>query len=158
MSYKERSTWISLAILVYIWLEYFSDIFSLQSAGQLTVEAVNSLLLTVVVKTIILEIILQIVLAIIDHKDANYAADERDNLINLHGSRNGYAILSLGAFMIVFHTVFPSIATMTFLPSLPFESLSLPNEYNIMHLVIIFALIAEVVKFCTQLFFYRRGF
>jgi DNA integrity scanning protein DisA with diadenylate cyclase activity len=158
MSYKERSTWISLAILVYIWFDYFAQLFSLQNAEQLTVEAVNSLLLAVVVKTIILEIVLQIVLAVIDHKDANYAEDERDKLISLHGSRNAYTILSVGVLFIVFHTVFPTLSAISMMPTHALTTISLPNEYKVMHIVIVFALIAEIAKFSTQLFFYRRGF
>ncbi|GAA6205454.1 hypothetical protein [Thalassotalea sp. SU-HH00458] len=158
MSYKERSTWISLAILVYIWFDYFVQLFSLQGTEQLNVESVNSLLLAVVLKTIVLEIVLQIVLAIIDHKDANYADDERDKLISFYGSRNAYGILSVGIIMTVFHTVFPTLSSFSMMPTQALTTISLPNEYKIMHIVIVFALAAELAKFSTQLFFYRRGF
>lgn len=158
MSYKERSTWISLAILIYIWLEYFLELFSLHAASQLTVETVNSLLLAVVMKTIVLEILLQITLAIIDNKDANYSADERDILINLRGSRYAYGILSVGALLTVLYTVFPTLSTLAIFPSKELLSIDLPNEYKVMHFIIIFALVAEIAKFSTQLFFYRRGF
>jgi hypothetical protein len=158
MSYKERSTWISLAILIYIWIEYFSELFSLHFANQLTVETVNSLLLTVVIKTIILEIVLQIILAIIDNKDANYSADERDILISLHGNRYAYSILSVGALLAVFYTIFPTLSTLIFFQSKELISITLPNEYKVMHFIIVFALLAEIAKFSTQIFFYRRGF
>jgi hypothetical protein len=158
MSYKERSTWISLAILIYIWFEYFSELFSLHFAGNLTIENVNGLLLAVVIKTIVLEVILQIVLAIIDNKDANYSADERDTLITLHGSRYAYAILSVGALLTVLYTVFPTLSTFIIFPSKELISIALPDEYKLMHLIIIFALMAEIAKFSTQIFYYRRGF
>ena len=158
MSYKERSTWISLALLIYIWLEYFSEIFSLHAASQLTVETVNSLLFAVVIKTIVLEILLQITLAIIDNKDANYSADERDILINLRGSRYAYGILSVGALLTVLYTVFPTLSTLFIFPSKELLAIDLPNEYKVMHFIIVFALAAEITKFSTQIFFYRRGF
>lgn len=158
MSYKERSTWISLAILIYIWLEYFLALFSLNANSQLTVETVNSLLLSVVIKTIVLEILLQITIAIIDNKDANYSADERDILINLRGSRYAYGILSVGALLTVLYTVFPTLSTLAIFPSKELLAIDLPNEYKVMHFIIIFALVAEIAKFSTQLFFYRRGF
>lgn len=158
MSYKERSTWISLALLIYIWLEYFSELFSLHSASLLTVETVNSLLLAVVIKTIVLEVILQIVVAIIDNKDANYSADERDILISLRGSRYAYGILSIGALLTVLYTIFPTLSTLFIFPSKELLSIALPNEYKVMHFIIVFALAAEITKFSTQIFFYRRGF
>ena len=157
MSYKERSTWISLAILIYIWLEYFSELFALYNANQLNVDAVNGLLLTVVIKTIVLEIVLQIILAIIDNKDANYSADERDILISLRGSQYAYGILSVGAFLAVFYTIFPTLTIFTLIPIKELVLIALPNEYKLMHLIIVFALMAEITKFATQLFFYRRG-
>lgn len=158
MSYKERSTWISLAILIYIWLEYFLALYSLHADSQLTVETVNSLLLSVVIKTIVLEILLQITLAIIDNKDADYSADERDKLISLRGSRYAYGILSIGALLTVLYTVFPTLSTLAIFPSKELLFIELPNEYKVMHFIIIFALVAEIAKFSTQLFFYRRGF
>lgn len=152
MSYKERSIWASLAILVYIWFNYFNELSALHLAGQLTMEAVNDLLVDVVILTIILEIALQILIAVIDHKDANYNEDERDKLISLHGSRNAYAVLTIGVFLAVFYTVIPTLSTYLF------PTIEMSNAYKVMHLVIIFALAAEVLKFSTQIFYYRRGF
>ena len=152
MSYKERSIWVSLLILIYIWGNYFTELSILHFAQQLTVETVNNLLLDVVILTIILEIVLQIIIAIIDHKDANYNEDERDKLITLHGSRNAYAMISVGVFLTVFYTVFPTLSTYLF------PTLNLPNAYIVMHLIIAFALASEIIKFSTQIFYYRRGF
>lgn len=152
MSYKERSIWASLAILIYIWFGYFNELSSLHIAQQLTTETVNNLLLNVVILTIILEIVLQITIAIIDNKDADYSEDERDKLISLHGSRNAYGIMTVGIFLAVFYTVFPTLSGYLF------PTVDLPNAYKVMHLIIIFALVSEVIKFATQLFYYRRGF
>jgi len=152
MSYKERSIWVSLAILVYIWLNYFTDLVSLHITNTMTVDAVNGLLMTTVIQTIVLEIALQIVLAIIDHKDASSPEDERDKLITLHGSRAAYCILSVGVFLAIFYIVFPTLSTYIF------PTIELSNTYKVMHLIILFAVIAEITKFSTQIFYYRRGF
>jgi len=152
MSYKERSIWVSLVALVYIWFNYFGEINTLHLAQQLTVDAVNDLLFDVVILTIFLEIVLQIIIVIIDNKDANYNEDERDKLITLHGSRYAYGLLSVGVFLAVFYTVFPTLS------SYVFPTIDLPNAYKVMHLIIIFALAAEIVKFSTQIYYYRRGF
>lgn len=152
MSYKERSIWVSLGILIYIWFNYFMSLSSLHFADNLTVEAIYSLLLTVVIQTVILEIVLQIVIAIIDNKNANYSEDERDKLISLHGNRNAYGILSIGIFIAVLYILFPPLSIFFF------PGVEMSNSFKVMHLIIAFAVIAEIAKFSTQLFFYRRGF
>tara|TARA_B100000767_G_C19414156_1_gene389204 strand:- start:41 stop:511 length:471 start_codon:yes stop_codon:yes gene_type:complete len=152
MSYKERSIWLSLGVLVSLWFNYFYALNELHVMQKLTVEAVNDLLFNVVIFTIILEVMLQIVTAVINNKEANYSADERDQLISLHASRNAYSLLSIGVFLAVFYTVFPTLS------SYVFPTMNLPNAYKVMHLIIIFALISEILKFTTQIFYYRRGF
>ena len=152
MSYKERSIWVSLGILLYIWFNYFTNIFALNNLQILTIENVNELLFDVVIITIVLEVILQIVIAIIDNKDANYNEDERDKIISLHGFRYAYFILSMGVVLAVFYTVFPTLATYIF------PSVTLPNGYMVMHFIIVFALIAEITNLVTKIFYYRRGF
>ena len=152
MSYKERSIWVSLSILIFIWVTYFIDIVRLEQANMLTTDAVNHLLFYVVVQTIVIEIVLQIVLAIIDHKNMDELEDERDKLISLHGSRYAYGIICVGVFIAVFHTTLP---TFTFL-EFPFKALS--ATYQMMHLIIVFAVLSEVIKLSTQLFYYRKGF
>ena len=93
MSYKERSIWVSLAITLYIWFNYFSDIYWSAQQNSLTVSSMQSALLTVVIMTIALEILHHIVIAIIDHTNTNYSEDERDKQISLIGNTNAYYIL-----------------------------------------------------------------
>lgn len=152
MSYKERSIWASLIVLVYIWFNYFAELFALNSMNKLSVEGVNDLLLDVVIITIVLEIAVQIIVAIIDNKDANYDEDERDKIIALHGNNYAYNILFVGVFLAVFYTVIPTLADYLF------PSIALPNNYMVMHLIIIFALAAEIVSSVTKIVRYRRGF
>ena len=109
-------------------------------------------LLSVVIMTIVLEIMHHIVIAIIDNKNANYDEDERDKQISLIGSQNAYYILSFTSIAAVLHLLFPVM-------SQELESvLGLPNEYVIINIIIFGALLAEIAKFTTQVFYYRRGF
>lgn len=152
MSLKERGVWISLLVLAYIWFHYFYDLILLNENGMLTVEAVNELLKDVVIITIVLEMAVQILYALIDDKDANYEGDERDNLISLHGAKYAYNVLFVGVFLAVFYTVSPTPG------SYLFPSIALPNNYMVMHLIIVFALAAEFTNLITRLVRYRRGF
>jgi len=152
MSYKERSVWVSLAITLYIWFNYFSTLYWSVQQGTLTTGSMQDALLTVVVMTIVLEIMHHIVMAIIDNKNANYDEDERDKQIALIGSQNAYYILSFTTIAAVVHLLFPVM-------SQTLESLlNIPNEYFIINIIIFGALVAEVVKFATQVFYYRKGF
>ena len=152
MSYKERSVWVSLAITLYIWFNYFSTLYWSAQQGSLTTNSMQKALLTVVIMTIVLEIMHHIVIAIIDNKNANYDEDERDKQIALIGSQNAYYILSFTTIAAVVHLLFPVM-------SQTLESLlNIPNEYFIINIIIFGALVAEVVKFSTQVFYYRKGF
>ena len=51
MSYKERSIWVSLAITLYIWFNYFSDLYWSAQQNNLTISSMQSALLTVVIMT-----------------------------------------------------------------------------------------------------------
>lgn len=152
MSYKERSIWVSLAITIYIWFNYFSTLYWAAQQDTLTTSVMQSALLTVVIMTIVLEIFHHIVIAIIDNKNANYDEDERDKKITLLGTQHAYYILSFTTIAAVLHLLFPFMSQR--LESL----LNLPNEYVIINIIIFGALVAEIVKFATQVFYYRRGF
>jgi C4-dicarboxylate transporter len=152
MSYKERSIWISLLITIYIWFNYFSELYWSAQQGTLTTSSMQEELLSVVAMTITLEVLHHIVIAIIDNKNANYDEDERDKQISLMGSQNAYYILSFTAVATVLHLLFPALSHGLVL------ALNLPNEYAIINIVIFGTLVAEITKFATQVFYYRRGF
>lgn len=152
MSYKERSIWVSLAITLYIWFNYFSELYWSAQQNSLTTSSMQSALLTVVVMTIVLEILHHIVIAIIDNKNANYDEDERDKQISLIGSQNAYYILSFTTITAVLHLLFPVMSQGLV------DALNLPSEYVLINIIIFGALSAEIIKFSTQVFYYRRGF
>lgn len=149
MSYKEKSIAASLVILIYIWGNYLVEIITLEGQDVLTIEAVNGLLFAVVIKTIVLEIFLQTVVAIIDHKNASAIDDERDKLIRLKSAVNAYWILSIGIPIAVFHTIVPSGV-------LSFEVLG--NDYAVVHIIMFCAVLAEIIRLSSKLYFYHRGF
>ena len=151
MSYKERSIWVSLALLIYIWFNYFSNVFGLYSSQALTVESIIDLLREVVVYTIALGIILEVIIAIINYKDAYDDDDERDTLINVHGYKYAYNLLITGAFFAVFCSIVPNFTQQAL-------NNMLPNEYITMHIIIVSVLIAEITRLITKIIYYRKGF
>jgi hypothetical protein len=152
MSYKESSILATLLITLGIWGNYTWEVSNLYQQALLSTEVMYGLLFSAVIYTIFLEIILQTVVAIIKHKEANEKSDERDKLISMHANSYAYNILIAGSFCVTFYILFPVIAQFTF--SLP----SLAKEYEIMHLIIAFALLAEIVRSSVKLISYRRGY
>ena len=99
-----------------------------------------------------MEILHYIIIAIIDHKNTNYDEDERDKQISLIGSTNAYYILSFTIITAVLHLLFPIMSQGLV------TALNLPSDYVIINIIIFGALVAEITKFSTQVFYYRKGF
>jgi hypothetical protein len=152
MSYKESSILASLLITLAIWGNYTWGVINLYQQALLSTETMYGLLFSAVIYTIFLEIALQTILAIIKHKEANDKSDERDKIISMRANSYAYNVLILGSFCVTFYILFPAISHFTF--SMP----GLAKEYEIMHLIIAFALLAEIVCSLVKLISYRRGY
>jgi len=151
MSYKETSILASLLITLGIWGNYAWGVINLYQQELLSTETMYGLLFSAVIYTIFLEILLQTIVAIIKHKEANDKSDERDNIISMRANSYAYKVLIAGSFCVTLYILFPVIAQFTF--SMP----GLAKEYEIMHLIIAFALLAEIICSLVKLISYRRG-
>lgn len=152
MSYKESSILASLLITLAIWGNYTWGVINLYQQELLSTETMYGLLFSAVIYTIFLEIVLQTIVAIIKHKEANDKSDERDKIISMRANSYAYKVLILGSFCVTFYILFPAISQFTF--SMP----GLAKEYEVMHLIIAFALLAEIVCSLVKLISYRRGY
>ena len=131
MSYRESSILASFLITLAIWGDYALSVLNLYQQQDLTVGAINSLLLSAVLCTIFLEIVVQTIVAVLKPKEANESSDERDKLIAMKTNAYAYHILSFGFFCIIFYLIFPSIAQYNF------ATLGLRREYEVIPLMII---------------------
>jgi uncharacterized membrane protein len=152
MSYRESKILASLFITLAIWGNYTFGVISLYQQQLLSTGTMYSLLFTAVIYTVFLEIVLQTIVAIIKHKEANDKSDERDKIITMRANSYAYQILVFGCFCVTFYILFPVLSNFTF--SMP----GLAKEYEIMHLIIAFALLAEVICSVVKLISYRRGY
>jgi hypothetical protein len=152
MSYREKSISVSLLITLYIWSNYTWGVINLYQHALLSIEAINRLLLSAVLSIILLEIVIQSVVTIFKYKEANVKSDERDKVISRRANTYAYKFLALGVFYVIFYILFPQMYQFTL--SIP----DLPKEYEILHLVIAFALLAEVISALVKLISYRRGY
>lgn len=151
MSYKEKSLWVSLALTLYLIYFYYSNMLILQKIDLLNEANFSGLLITTVVWLTIISVVSHTVLAIINYKEAEKPEDERDNLIDLYGCRVGYYLLSIGVVVSIIHVQLNNLIGV-YLGLTPVIGI-----LNFMHIIIMSFLIADVAKYTTQLYYYRRG-
>ncbi|MEQ8677770.1 MAG: hypothetical protein RLP44_23325 [Aggregatilineales bacterium] len=135
--FRAKSAGVSLVAVLLIGIYYIANVIALLPDEQAVPEGALGLTISSIVLIIVVEIVLQIVLFI----GAGRIEDrtERDEVIAAKASRNAYLVMTAG--------VFATFASM-FAELTPFEMASL--------LLTVF-LIAEIVKFASQLFYYQRS-
>lgn len=147
MSYNERNNIVSLSSNLLLFGIYFARIFQMYQSGDVNSAAVFSLWATILVlgivaqiaSTIIAAIVFNIVSMVKTNQEEPTIADERDNLIELKGSRNAYYVLSVGVLLSMLALI------MNMSPLLMFNML------------IFSALISATIGDLSRLYLYRRG-
>ena len=141
VSFEEKSTWASLAIITFIFAGYFSQVYSGLINGTLNKAAITGLFIGAVASIIILEIALHIVIAVLNVKDADHSGDERDRLFSMRAGNIAGWVLGFGVLTIAGHT--------------------LMNESDaiwVANLLLFVVFVSQVVSYALQIFYYRRGY
>lgn len=147
MSFKERNTTVTLAIYTLI-LAYFGlRIFLMTRGGGLEPTPVfrlwGTIIILAIAGNILGAIIAQIVYSIIYHvrfdEEPEFTEDERDDLIDLKGTRITYTVSSFGVLGAMLTLVLdrPPLVMFT--------------------LLIVSGLVAQIVGDISRLYLYRRG-
>ena len=138
MSFREKSAWITLVLLIGFGI-YFIEVGS--HLLRPTAPHVNhfELFVLLVIAMVILETASHIVFAIQSPRDAKAPLDERERMIALRATRPAFFVLLVGAFL--------SIGTMHLGAS----------TWTLAHCVLLAIWIAELTRFGTQIYYYRRG-
>ena len=154
MSFKEKSIWISLISTVLIFGDYFLNVITL---GGLPEEVAKSAALGLSLRTIFLIIIVEIVfqgmLAVSNRKAAELGADERDKLFEYKGNNFGYTALSFGVFISLGMNV-----SLEMNPELIEQYTMLNIPLLTAHILLFSFIFSEVVRFSSQLYYYRSGY
>lgn len=141
ISFEEKSTWASLAIITFIFAGYFSQVYQGLMDGTLDKATVLGLFIGAVISIIVLEIILHIVIAMVNTKDAEQHGDERDRLFSMKAGNISGWVLGIGVLI---------ISAKTFMHDL--DSLWVAN------LLLFAVFVSQVVSYVLQIFYYRRGY
>lgn len=134
--FRAKSAGVSLVVILMIGIFYIANVISLLPSDENVPDGALGLAITAVVLIAVVEAVLQIVLFIGAGRIEERT--ERDDTIATQAARNAYLVMTAG----VFGTFASMFAGLT-----PFVMGSL--------LLTVF-LIAEIVKFASQLFYYRR--
>lgn len=147
LSYQEKSILGSLLAMVIVYGYYFAN--ALRHAGEPEFGGGGiGRLIFAVIAIIVIQIVYHIILALDSRPEPK---DERDVLIECKAYRNGYFALATGAFLVIGGVIMAVLAR----DAAPTRIIVTP--FLIVNLVLLFMVLAELVKLLTQLFYYRRG-
>lgn len=152
MSFNFKLSWVQVLITLFIAGFYLTNALSLAEASQLTDEALRGLVVKAVIAMVVLQIIIITVVSIINSKDAERGDDERDKLIKLYGDQAGYTCV-MALITVIMIMLWAEKLDRVIPPN--FHSLS--DASNMLHLVFLSYLFAEVAKNARQLWCYYRG-
>lgn len=138
-SFREKSAWASLVSILIVFVPYFVHVGRLFAAHKLTAGSVIGAFLIATGAAIVIQIPIYAVIALRSRQEEK---DERDQAIEFKSFRVAYGILTSSVFLAVG-------AIVLFLPWLDPVFLS--------QLFYFCFVIAEVTKYATQVFCYRRG-
>jgi hypothetical protein len=137
MSFREKSAWVSLLLILAIFGPYFWLVGRALSGATHVHGGTQFALIGVFV---ILEVVLHIAIAVQSPRAARAPKDEREDLIDLRATRGAFYVLLGGALFSIFTLHFPI------------------NVWTLSQFVLFSVVVAELVKFARQIVLFRRGF
>ena len=147
LSYQEKSILGSLLAMVVVYGYYFAAVLRDVGRPEFGGGSLGRLMLAVIA-IIVIEIVYHIVLAMESKAEPK---DERDILIECKAYRNAYFLLATGACLVIAWVIVAGLVR----DAAPTRIIVTP--FLTVNLVLFFMVLAELAKFLTQLFYYRRG-
>jgi len=155
MSFKEKSTWLSLIATLLVFGDYALTVLRLAglnlSADQ-KIDVAMQNLSTAILYIIIIEIIFQSLISAASRNSLELKGDERDKLIMLSANNSGYWVLSVGVVITLGQLLLPHATGME---SSIQSYISLPLFE--VHLLLFSFIFAEIVRFSHQIILYRQA-
>ena len=148
MSYREKSAWATLLVMLVVYVPYFINVAGMFRRGQVTGGALLGAFMGAVGFQIALSIAVAIALAILTREER---PDERDRAIEARSYCYAYNTLVAGPFVLI-----PGLfALMTGM-----DPTALPQMFTIGFLsqaLLLCLVSSETVRFVTQIIGYRKG-
>ena len=138
MSFREKSAWISFVTILVVFGAYFWTV-SRHVAGLVDHQTAFNIEVGLLIAFVLIEIVLHIAIAMQAPNEARAPRDEREQLIEMRATRVAFQVLVIGALACV------GLMHMT-------RSASAIAQH-----VLLAVVVAELVKFGGQIFYFRRG-
>lgn len=148
LSYQEKSILGSLLAMVIVYGYYFTNALRHADHAAFDVGSIGRLMFTVIA-IIVIEIVYHIILAIEAKPEPK---DERDLLIEGKAYRNAYFVVATGAALVIGYVIVASLVR----DAAPTRIVATP--FLLVNAMLLFMVLAELMKLGTQLLFYRKGF
>lgn len=144
MSFREKSAWAYLVSIGAVYVPYFTFIFKLALAGELSLLRMTGAFIVATLALIVLSAVYQIVIRIRTRAEAK---DERDIAIESRAFRSAHWTLVVLLWLLVPGTtllspLFPQLITLVFV-----------GQLGLLAFVV-----SELVHYATQILGYRRGY
>ena len=153
MGYQEKASWATLAITLLVLINYVSTL----TTGEVSDSRIMGLLAITFIWVIIATVVVHVILAILNAKEAEKGADERDNLFELTATRNSAWVLYIAIFIAFSQLFLLQQFTLTN-QSLLLNLANVSPAYNMANLLMLGVLFSGIVHELTKLYFYRKGF
>ena len=134
VSFQEKSLWLMLSSLMLGFGFYFVTVLPTTTVNLMPDHVVFFVLAVVIL--VITQVVGHIIIVAFDH---HTKTDERDQLIELKGTRNGAYVLATGVFLALCAALFTE------------------GNFIFTHVLLGFWVLAQLVTLASQLFLYRRG-
>jgi len=155
MTFKEKSTWLSLFVTLVIFGNYAISVFTMDPSmlnPEEMIDLAMDNLSSAVLYIIIMEIIFQSLIAATSRNKMEIEGDERDRTISLTANNSGYWVLSTGAVITIGQLILPhAFGIETFVE----ERTSVIPLFE-MHLLLFSLILSEIVRFAHQIYLYRK--
>ncbi len=161
LSFREKSAWVSLAVLLVVYIPYFCYVWTLADRGLLNIATAIGVFIAALFFQTVLAVVAQIVIAIRAKADPK---DERDAAIDGKAFRNAYFVLTsaicFAAVFVVVMGLAHGAATVDITkadPRVAHVVRDLLSPAAATQILLSCLVISEIVKYGTQVFCYRRG-
>ena len=148
LSFHEKSAWISLGVLLVVFVPYFLNVYRLFAHGILSAGAVLGLFVAATVVTIILQIALHLACLLFSPPENR---DERDRAIELQSFRVAYGILAVSLVLWI------GTIVLFALPEKPWPNQRWLQPVFLSQVFFLCFVFAEAGKYLIQAVSYRRG-
>ncbi len=138
MSFREKSAWISFVTILLVFGAYFWNVRQVL-AGNVEFGAAFKVEVGLLVAFVVIEIVLHAALAMQAPNEARAPRDEREWLIEMRSTRVAFQVLVVGALACV------GLIHIT------------RNAWGIAQHVLLAVVVAQLVRFGGQIFYFRRG-